>query len=329
MQANFRIKQIKNAKDKDLAEALDIYVHTVDENADTPTTQIRDYIEKQYNDKRKMFFYILYSNEKIVGFSEYAYLPDTETLFIDYLCTRPRSHTFFYMFYHLLFEEISEILKKEGLFIKYIATELSLKKDSDKKYIDVDSNYFRQLLSAEHFKVLKVPYYQLYYNTEKKLSVEEYNLAISPQINGLYSGTNITKEFYNSLLNDIYINHYSAWYEKYANSAEVKNSFKKILEKTVSEFTNVEIDDISSVNCVLLQQGLCKQINIENVTLHKKRSSIIIRTLSFFICIILSAVTLFLCYKEYNNSLIPVICSFLTIVVSSISLIQFIIEQFR
>ena len=59
MNVSYKIKQIKNVKDKDLTDALDIYVHTVDENSETSTSQIRDYIQNKYNDTRKMFFYIL------------------------------------------------------------------------------------------------------------------------------------------------------------------------------------------------------------------------------------------------------------------------------
>ena len=60
----------------------------------------------------KMFFYILYVNDKVVGFAEYGYLPNSGVLFIDYICTNPRNPTFFYNFYQMLFEEINELLKK-------------------------------------------------------------------------------------------------------------------------------------------------------------------------------------------------------------------------
>lgn len=128
MNVSYKIKQIKNVKDKDLTDALDIYVHTVDENSETSTSQIRDYIQNKYNDTRKMFFYILYANDVVVGFAEYGFLPQSQVLLIDYICTKPRNHTYFYNFYQMLFEDITEILKKNNLYIKYIMTELSLKK---------------------------------------------------------------------------------------------------------------------------------------------------------------------------------------------------------
>ncbi len=329
MQADFKIKRITNIKEKDLTQALDIYLHTVDEDAVTSTTQIRDYIKKQYPDKRKLYFYILYSNGNVVGFAEYAYLQDTETLFIDYLCTCPRNHTYFYMFYHMLYDDISSDLRKKNNYVRYIVTELSLKKNTNKEYIDVDSNYFRQLLSVEQFKILKTPYYQPYYNANNKLSLVEYNLAISPQSNGFYSNTTVDKVFYSSLVNDIYINHYSAWYEKYTDATSTKSKFAALSQRVASEFTKVEIDDISAVNCSLFLQGLCKQVSIENITLKKRVTSALTRTVSLIICVLLSVITFCLCYKEYNDSFIALICAFLTIVASCVSLFQFIQERFR
>jgi len=52
MDVNYKVKQIKSAKDKDLIEALDIYMHAIDEGSETSTTQIRDYIQNKYDDLR-------------------------------------------------------------------------------------------------------------------------------------------------------------------------------------------------------------------------------------------------------------------------------------
>ena len=98
METNYKIRLVTNVKDKDLLDALDIYIHTVDENSETSTSEIRDYISQKYKDTRKMFFYILYVNNTVVGFAEYGYLPKSEALLIDYICTYPRNHTYFYNF---------------------------------------------------------------------------------------------------------------------------------------------------------------------------------------------------------------------------------------
>ena len=199
MDVNYKVKQIKSAKDKDLIEALDIYMHAIDEGSETSTTQIRDYIQNKYDDIRKMFFYILYVNDKVIGFAEYGYLPQSEILLIDYICTKPRNHTYFYNFYQMIFEDINRLLKKNDQHIKYIITELSLKKDNENKYIDVDSNYFRQLLSIEGFKILRAPYYQPYRNLKNELVPTDFNIAIKPLINGLFSKTDSKGYLHKSL----------------------------------------------------------------------------------------------------------------------------------
>lgn len=328
MDANYSIKLIKSVKNKDLTEALDIYIHTVDEGSETSTIQIRDYIQNKYNDKREMFFYILYVNNAVVGFAEYGYLPQSEVLLIDYICTKPRNHTYFYNFYQMLFEDISELLKKKSYYIKYIITELSLKKDVENKYIDVDSNYYRQLFTMEGFKILRTPYYQPYCNMKGELSISDFNLVIKPLINGLFPKTNIDATFYQEIMADIYMNHYAAWYEKYMNPNDVNQFFTNLLDRVKKEFTNkIEIDDITLVNCILFQKGLCQQVSTENITLKKKRLYYAKQWIIRILCVLFSIATVFFCYLKRFDSIETIICSLLTILSSVISLWQFMKER--
>lgn len=241
-----------------------------------------------------MFFYILYANNAVVGFAEYGYLPQSEVLLIDYICTKPRNHTYFYNFYQMLFEDISEHLKKKSYYIKYIITELSLKKDDENKYIDVDSNYYRQLLTMEGFKILRTPYYQPYCNMKEELSISDFNLVIKPLINGLFPKTNIDATFYQEIMADIYMNHYAAWYEKYMNPNDVNQFFTNLLDRIKKEFTNkIEINDITLVNCTLFQKGLCQQISSENITLKKKRLYYAKQWIIRILCVLFSFATCF------------------------------------
>lgn len=329
MEARYKIKRVTSIKDKDLTEALDIYIHAVDENSETPTSQIRDYIQNKYDDIRKMFFYILYTNDEVVGFAEYGYLPQSEVLLVDYICTNPRNHMLFYNFYQMLFEDISARLKKDKCYIKYIITELSLKKDGDSKYIDVDSNYFRKLLTMEDFKILKTPYYQPYYNVRRELSVAEFNIVIKPLLNGLFPRTTIDENFYQEIISDIYINHYAAWYEKYMDSEYVHNFFSDLIKKAQKEFTDkIEIDDITLVNCALFQSGLCQQISTENITLKKRRTHCFIQWALRICCVLFSVATGVFCYFERFGLTEAFLCAVLTILSSTISLGQFIKEHF-
>lgn len=328
MDVNYRIKQVKSVKDKDLIEALDIYLHTIDEDSETSTSQIRDYIQNKYDDTRKMLFYILYANDVIVGFAEYGYLPYSKVLLIDYICTKPRNHTYFYNFYQMLLEDITELLKKNNYYIKYIVTELSLKKDNENKYIDVDSNYFRQLLTVEGFKILRIPYYQPYCNMKQELSLKDFNIAIKPLINGVFTKTNIDDIFYQEMMTDIYLNHYATWYEKYMDAQKVDQFFNDLLHRVKKEFTgNIEIDNITLVNCVLFEKGLCQQISTENITLKKKRTYYIKQWIIRILSVLFSVATGAFCYFKYFDSAVAFLCSLLTIISSSVSLGQFVKER--
>lgn len=329
MDTNYTIRLVKSANDKDLVEALDIYIHMVDERSETSTSQIRDYILNKYKDERKLFFYVLYANNKIVGFAEYGYLPNSKALFIDYICTKPRNHIYFYNFYHMIFEDISGLLKKKNNYIKYIITELSLKKDNENKYIDVNSNYFRQLLTNEGFKILRTPYYQPYYDEMKKeLFCYDFNIAIKPLINGLYTKTTVDKTFYKDLLQDIYMNHYAEWYKKFMDQSNVEKYFDNLLNTVEKEFTDkIEIDNITLVNCALFQNGLCQQLSTENITLKKKRNYYAKQWTMRILCVIFSIATGIFCFLERFDTSEAFFCSLLTILSAAITLGQFMKER--
>lgn len=325
MEINYRIKLITNIRDKDLAKALDIYMHSVDEQSETSTSEIRSYIQEKYREEREMFFYILYANNQVVGYAEYGFLPASQVLFIDYICTNPRNHTFFYNFYHMSFDDISERLQKKNLYIKYIVTELSLKKDNDDVFIDKDSNYFRQLLTMEEFKILRAPYYQPSLNAPNISSPLEFNIAIKPLINGIFTNTNLNKEFYLELIKDIYYNHYGLWYTHFMNSNDVEEHIGKLFRRIEKEFPgSIVVDDITLVNCVLFQNGLCKQVDTENITLKRKRTQSLKLWISRITVLLFSVVTFIACCTESLSGGVATVCSFLTIISACISIVQFI-----
>lgn len=108
----------KQTKQDIINEALNIYLHSVDEGSETYTNQINYYIRNKSHDKRQMFFYALLVNDEIIGYAEYAFLPENQILFIDYLCLRKRNHICFFNFYQLILEDITKQLQNKNMFIK-------------------------------------------------------------------------------------------------------------------------------------------------------------------------------------------------------------------
>lgn len=163
---------------------------------------------------------------------------------------------------------------------------------------------------------------------KNELSLMDFNIAIKPLINGLFAKTTIDDIFYQELLTDIYMNHYAAWYKKYMDSEQVKLFFDTLLDRIRKEFPNkIEIDDITLVNCILFQNGLCQQISTENITTRKKRVNYIKHWAISLCCVIFSIITAIFCYMECFSSAVTFFCAVLTILSSIISLEQFIKER--
>ena len=99
------------------------------------------------------------------------------------------------------------------------------------------------------------------------------------------------------------------------------------MERIKKEFPHsITIDDITLVNCVLFQNGLCKQVNTENITLQKERTKTLKLCLSRIMGLLFSVITFIACCTDFFASEVAIICSFLTIISGLISIIQFMKE---
>ena len=324
MKVEFRVASAKQSPKKDVIAALDIYCKTVDPGSLTDTNQIKDYIwnsKAHIDENRTMFFYLLYDqNDDVIGFSEFAYLPKNQVLVLDYLCTRQRNHLLFYNFYHIVLQEITDVLKKDGQFIRYIITELSLSK-KDGKLIDIDSNHFRHLLSNENYKLLKYPYYQpplLHYEES-----QEFNLAIK-LISNDENVFILKKEQYFAIIEELYFSHYLDWYKNYHTDCMYEELLNKLLLRIKEEIPKKDsAEAIALVQCYLFEEGQCPKLTVENITIprenKKKRKSIIL----YLIWAILSIGTFILCVFPELSHVSTILCSFFTIIAGIISIISF------
>lgn len=310
----------------DIIDALDIYCKTVDQGSLTDTNQIKDYIwnaKDHLNEKRSMFFYILYDQDrKVIGFSEYAYLPETQVLVLDYLCTLQRNHMLFYNFYHMVLQEITDELKKKGLFIRYVITELSLHQ-KDGKLVDADSNYFRHLLSNENYKLLKYPYYQP--PLLKHERPEEFNIAIK-LISSETNDFSLSKQQYFSIVKELYMSHYLEWFR---NDVQYPPILQDLLSRIYREAPQKEDDDgIALIQCHLFEDGQCPKFTAENVTLSRTRKKRRKTIACILVWGLLSIGTFLFCVVPDFNKVSTVLCSFFTILAGVISIVSFRRELF-
>lgn len=331
MEVYYSIKNASKVKKDDLIKALDIYTKTVDKFSETNTNEIVDYIENKYNENRIMFFYVLYINKEVCGFAEYGYLRKSKVLMLDYLCTKERNHTLFYNFYHMIFEDIQSYLRKKELFIYFIATELSLNKDKD-VLIDVDSNYFRQVLSFEQFHVLNIPFKQPYFSNDE-VFFYEFNLAIKKSNSYENHSYKFNKNFYMNLIEEIYTEHNLKWFLHYTDKKiEIEKAIKNQLKIIEKEYPpELKIEDVQSVNCSLFNKGLCKHIKPDIITLSSLKHKKIRKIISFSIWATLSVCSILFSYFQEELNLTKYIISFtnfITLISGLIAIISYLRNSF-
>lgn len=317
------VRADKRSPKGDVTKALDIYIKNVDEGSLTNTNQILDYIynpQKHKSEPRKMFFYILYNvNGDVEGFAEFAYLPQNNVLVIDYICTINRSNVQFYCFYQMAKQEIEETLKKNGEYVKYYVTELSLNQVNG-KLIDYDSNFFRHMLSNENYIKLPYPYYQPPL-TEDIEDVQEFSLAISLNSNSTIDTIFFRKEKYLHILKELYYSHYLNWFSNYRNREEYGNLLNQLYAKISSEITEDEKGiELALVKCKLYEEGQCPKISIENITLPHLKKQRRNKIATFSIWILFSVLTFIVCVIPCLSEYTTVACSFLTIIAGIISI---------
>ena len=270
-EVRFKIVSAKKASKKYLAASLDIYIRSIDSNGITSTNEISYYIDNPKIDaKREMFFYVLYYDGEVCGFAEAGFLHEIDAIIIDYLCTNPRNQTLFFNFYNLMISAIEKAVNKTSV---YKITELTTTKNKDNKLCDVDSNYFRKMLSFENFKIIKAPYYvPPDLCPQKKEEALEYNLAVCGNF------TSLSRNTFLHIVKCLYYDHYLTWYAKFDDEVEAKEYLDKLFQKIISEMPKKE-DTIYDaefllVNCKIYEEGKCTHVNIQNLTRKRRREKV-------------------------------------------------------
>ncbi len=323
--ASFKIIETAKRK-KDIENAIEIYLSTIDiETSYTNTNQIKEHIlSNTKNENRQLFFYNLYLNDELFGFAEFGYLPKTETLVIDYICTKIRNQCAFYMFYQLCIEEISNKAIKNKSHIKYIITEISLLQING-IYCDADSNYFRKMLSLENFVILSYPYYQPNFENNYQAFAMAIKSVSSSNLNA-----SITPSEYLRIVEELYVCHYGTWYKKYIDSTKVDNTISDLLSKINREISpqKSNINSLSLVSCPIFEAGKCQNINIEPITVKKKIEKYIFNTLFLILWLAISVLSCLAVIFDITN-IFKVFSSTISVVSGIITMILYFRNFFR
>ena len=149
---DYKLMRLTSSKCSEYFEAMKIYTQSVEYIQKTSTNEIKYWIDhfKKFA-LGDLFFFVLLSNDIVIGYAELAYIKKSRTLLIDYIAIDKQynSNSAFYSFYWLIVDYIN----KQGLDYDFITKEILCKYDSTKIYLSEIKMY-----ELENFKVSKFLY---------------------------------------------------------------------------------------------------------------------------------------------------------------------------
>ncbi len=242
MKSSYELRLFRTSKDKDIAIALQIYTKNIQPIQRTDTNEILFWLD-HYNKKfegDKLYLFGFYSNNTLIGFTQFVYFCSHNILFFDYIVI-DELHRKNNTFYELL-EFIKCFLEDEGISYNYIIGEVGYL--INKLEPNNESKSLIRLLKMAGFGVLKSLYYQPMLgkiNTESQL----------PCILMVYTKSAIKelkKETFLSFIDTIYFRHYYRWYHDFFDSKEQAdymnnlNSLKHFILKSLEKKITIEIN---------------------------------------------------------------------------------------
>lgn len=248
IQSGFKIKLFSSSKDKDYIKALKIYNDIVPAETKTSTNEITTYVDKKRDDKREMFFFGLYFNDDVIGYIESAYLNTTKTVVVDYFILKEQFN--YNSVFYPLFSLFQKFFSDNLIDIDYYVTEVSVK--TLEQNVDKESYYLRKLLQAEDFRLIDFPYPQ------PRLGATNYesNFNLRLMIKSTTGISEIQNQTYLSIVDDIYNNHYVAWYATFLDTdaiVEYQNHINELLKKIKDKLQPNE-----KLKLNILPIGLCE-----------------------------------------------------------------------
>ena len=225
---NYTLNVFETCCDKDFQDALEIYRRNIFRQEKTPTNEIAWVIDNRKKFKTSMPFIMgIKLNNKIIGFSEIAFIPKIKSLIIDYIIfdAKYRTNSAFYSFLLLALEYINSL----KIDYDYILFEKVIKGDEEAFITEISE------LQLEGFQVINQLYFQPRLDIDNVDSEQEAILLIYQKNN---SNPFISKESYLNMISAIYFDYYFEWdsfffkndEEKTENYARLNLHIEKIAE---------------------------------------------------------------------------------------------------
>ena len=166
MVQKYEIQPITSSKDSTYLQAIKIYIDIMPADVRTDTNEISKFVDGPLSTNgRKMYFFALKYQGKVIGFAQFAFIPNMKIIFMDYLAIAKeyKKNSIFYPFFSMLMLYFNE----QGVNYEYFFTEIGAQNDDT--YVDDDSAFLRKVLAMENFNIIDCLYRQpcLGYNKEE------------------------------------------------------------------------------------------------------------------------------------------------------------------
>lgn len=245
---SFLIKRIKKTVDIDYLLAIKIYNEATPIDIKTNTNEITFWIDSPLDSQTRfeLMTFMLYLDEKIVGFAMMSYLIQTRIVVIDYISIYEeyRKNVTFFPYISLL----QSYLNENNYNVSYILNEVSNKNQG--LGIDKESRVFKRLFCMEGFGRINAKYYTPPLGLDNYESVFEAFLYVKSSDNI----RTITKDTYLKIITSIYYDYFYTWYTPFFMEDE-KSKYKNKLDdciKKIEKETNLDIIDVHYIDCPLL-----------------------------------------------------------------------------
>jgi len=246
----FAIKRITKTTDEAYITALKIYNETTPNSIKTDTNEITFWLDKKDpNNSFDLLLFVLYLDDKIIGFAMMSYIKRTRIVVIDYIAlyNNFRINTIYFPYISLL----QNYLYENNFDISYIVNEISNKDNGEN--IDKESRLLKKIFCLEGFARIEAKYFTPPLGTKNHESSFEAFLYIKTND----ELKNISKSSYIDIVKSIYYDYFLIWYEATILDTVKFNDYKQKLD---SYYDNI-LDSINDLQLFDVKYSHCPIIN--------------------------------------------------------------------
>jgi hypothetical protein len=267
--------------DEDYIKALKIYNETTPNVIKTDTNEITIWLnKKEDNTVFELLLFILYLDEKIIGFAMMSYIKKTHIVIIDYIALYDnyRINAIYFPYVSLL----QNYLNENSFDVTFIVNEVSNKGNGEN--IDKESRLLKKVFFFFFFAKIEAKYYT------PPLGIKNHESCFEAF---LYVKSNeklkkISKRTYIDIVSSIYYDYFFTWYEAIFSDPAKLSDYKHKLDSYFNDIQNaiknVQSFEIKYSHCPVLNSNHTEEITHGILPVTKKNNKF---TVIIILCVVL------------------------------------------